>query len=453
MIVMKFGGTSVKDSEAIQRVIEILKGKAPQKVVVVVSALSKVTDTLTKVARLAADGQYNSAIEIVLELRKRHQEIIDSLFKKGSQNRDEVTTIINQYFYKLEEYVRVASIIEELTSLSLAKILAFGELFSSNIIFKAMVDAGLKTSYADARSIIITNSDYLKGEPDTEIIASKVTELVDREFISNDYIITQGFISATTAGKDAILGRGGSDYTAALIGRAADATEIEIWTDVDGIHTTDPRMISTAKSISIMSFNEAAELSFFGAKVLHPATIQPAVEKGIPIRVLNSLQPQKHGTLILMDDQVEGLGVKAISFKEDVIVVNIFSLKMLNSSGFLNHIFEVFGKYGTSVDIVSTSEVNVSLTVDSSNFSRLEKVIEELSEFAEVSVLHDKAQISVVGKNLKEIKGLAERVFGSIADYNITMISQGSSNVNISFVVHRSDLTEVVGCLHKEFFE
>ncbi|MFA5712893.1 MAG: aspartate kinase [Bacteroidales bacterium] len=450
---MKFGGTSVKDSEAIERVIGILKSKLPKKVVVVVSALSKVTDTLTQTATLAAAGKYSEAMELVLELLKRHLHMIDRLFGENLKLKGEAVSITNQYFYKLEEYIKVVSVIEELSDLSLAKILAFGELLSSNIIYRAMVNAGLATRYSDARTIIITNSDFLKGEPNIEIIASKVKELVDREFISNDFIITQGFISGTVDGKDAILGRGGSDYTAALIGRAGGATEIEIWTDVDGIHTTDPRMISKAKSISVMSFNEAAELSFFGAKVLHPATIQPAVEKGIPIRVLNSLKPEQRGTLILMDDQVESSGVRAISFKESVTVVNIFSLKMLHSSGFLNRIFEIFGKYSTSVDIVSTSEVNVSLTVDSANSSRLPKIIEELSLFAKVSVMEDKAQISVVGKNLKEIKGLVERVFGAISDYNITMISQGSSNVNISFVIFRNELTNVVRCLHKEFFE
>lgn len=200
-----------------------------------------------------------------------------------------------------------------------------------------------------------------------------------------------------------------------------------------------------------MSFSEAAELSFFGAKVLHPATIQPAVEKNIPVRVLNSMEPDKQGTLILSDGQVHENGVKAISFKENITVVNVFSTKMLNSFGFLTRLFEVFGKYGTSVDLISTSEVNVSLTVDSE--SKLDEIIAELSHFAVVSVAREKSQVSVVGKNLKETTGLAKRIFSAVSDYNITMISQGASDINVSFVVNRGDLSPVVNSLHKEFFE
>lgn len=232
---------------------------------------------------------------------------------------------------------------------------------------------------------------------------------------------------------------------------AANATEIQIWTDVDGVHTTDPRKVSKTRSISVMSFREAAELSFFGAKVLHPATIQPAVEKNIPVRVLNSMQPDRPGTLILKDDEVHENGVRAISFKENITVINVFSMKMLNAFGFLTRLFEVFGKYGTSVDLISTSEVNVSLTVDSE--TSLDGIIAELSQFAVVSVSRDKSQVSVVGKNLKETTGLAKRIFSAVSDYNITMISQGASDINISFVVNKGDLTPVVGALHREFFE
>lgn len=200
-----------------------------------------------------------------------------------------------------------------------------------------------------------------------------------------------------------------------------------------------------------MSFNEAAELSFFGAKVLHPATIQPAIEKNIPVRVLNSMQPEKQGTLILKDELVHENGVKAISFKENITVINIYSMKMLNAFGFLTRLFEVFGKYGISVDLISTSEVNVSLTVDSER--SLDGIVAELSQFAIVSVNSNKSQVSIVGKNLKETTGLAKRIFSAVSDYNITMISQGASDINISFVVNRSDLTPVVSSLHKEFFE
>lgn len=451
MIVMKFGGTSVQNSDAVRRLLAIVGERALQKPVVVVSALSGVTDTLIKIAHLTSKGEVEQAITLTKSLEERHLIMAGELLSQTPEILSETEEIIVKLFAKLTEVVKVISILEELSDMSMARILSYGEILSSNIIFRAMKSAGMRVAFADARSFMITDSVYLKGEPQTEIICKRVPELLNREYQNNDIIITQGFISATVDGVGTTLGRGGSDYTAALIGMAADASEIEIWTDVDGVHTTDPRRVENTKSIAVMSFSEAAELSFFGAKVLHPATIQPAVERSIPVRVLNSMEPQRMGTLILKDDEVKVSGVKAISFKENIIVINIFSMKMLNSFGFLTKLFEVFGKYGTSVDLISTSEVNVSLTIDSDR--NLKEITGEISQFANVTVSYDKSQVSVVGKNLKETKGLGKRIFGSISDYNITMISQGASDINISFVVNRDHLASVVGALHREFFE
>lgn len=469
MIVMKFGGTSVMNSEAVERLVKIVGRSSSQKTVVVVSALAGVTDTLIRIARHAATGQAGKAMNLPEAPDEKHLDITDeaTVLISGLEHRHllmaeellagddvllrEANDIVKQLFVKLNEIVRVISVLEELSDMSMAKILSYGEILSSSIIYKAILKSGLRCAFADARSMIVTDAKYLKGEPQTDIICRKVPELLEREFLNNDVVITQGFISATADGAGTTLGRGGSDYTAALIGMAANATEIQIWTDVDGVHTTDPRKVSKTRSISVMSFSEAAELSFFGAKVLHPATIQPAVEKNIPVRVLNSMEPDRPGTLILKDDEVHENGVRAISFKENITVINVFSMKMLNAFGFLTRLFEVFGKYGTSVDLISTSEVNVSLTVDSE--TSLDGIIAELSQFAVVSVSRNKSQVSVVGKNLKETNGLAKRIFGAASDYNITMISQGASDINISFVVNKSDLTAVVEALHKEFFE
>jgi aspartate kinase len=451
MIVMKFGGTSVRDRDAVERLIRIVVENSSHKRVVVVSALSGVTDMLIKIARLSGKGQAEEAAELTTLLEERHLRMAEELLEDNDALLKEARDKVDQLFAKLNEMVRVVSVLEELSDMSTAKILSYGEILSSQIIYRAMQKSGLKCAYADARSLIITDSKYLKGEPQTDIIRNRVPVLLQREFVVNDVIITQGFIAATAEGACTTLGRGGSDYSAALIGMAANATEIQIWTDVDGVHTTDPRKVEKTKSIPVMSFSEAAELSFFGAKVLHPATIQPAVEKNIPVRVLNSMQPEKQGTLILRDDEVHEYGVRAVSFKENITVINVFSMKMLNAFGFLTRLFEVFGKYGTSVDLISTSEVNVSLTVDPE--SALDDIIRELSQFALVSVSRDKSQVSVVGKNLKETTGLAKRIFGAVSDYNITMISQGASDINLSFVVNKEDLNAVVSSLHKEFFE
>lgn len=451
MIVMKFGGTSVRDSGAVKRLISIVTEKSPQKTVVVVSAVAGATDTLIKIARLASKGHVDDAIELSAGLEQRHLTMAEELLADNELLLREAKETVVQTFAKLNEIAKVIAILEELSDMSMAKILSCGELLSSGIIYKAMLKSGIDCVLADARGFIVTDARHLKGEPQIDMIRVKVTELLYREFSNHDVIITQGFISATVDGVGTTLGRGGSDYSAALIGMAANASEIQIWTDVDGIHTTDPRKVEKTKSISVMSFSEAAELSFFGARVLHPATIQPAIEKSIPVRVLNSMEPHRKGTLILRDDEVTENGVRAISFKENIIVINVFSMKMLNSFGFLTRLFEIFGKYEISVDLISTSEVNVSLTVDSD--SRLEEVIAEISHFAVVSVSRDKSQVSVVGKNLKETKGLGKRIFGAISDYNIAMISQGASDINISFIVNKCDLFEVVGLLHKEFFE
>ncbi|MFZ2338932.1 MAG: lysine-sensitive aspartokinase 3 [Bacteroidales bacterium] len=451
MIVMKFGGTSVRDSGAVERLIRIVTESSPQKSVVVVSALAGVTDALIIIARLSARGQGEDASRLSAGLEERHIKMAEELLADDKDLLQEATEMVKQYFGKLNEIVRVISILEELSDMSMAKILSYGEILSSGIIHKALQHSGIKCAYADARSFIVTDSRYLKGEPQIDEICARVPGILDREFSGNDVVITQGFISATIDGVGTTLGRGGSDYSAALIGMAANASEIQIWTDVDGVRTTDPKKVEKTRSISVMSFSEAAELSFFGAKVLHPATIQPAVEKNIPVRVLNSMEPHKKGTLILRDDEVYENGVRAISFKENIIVINVFSMKMLNSFGFLTSLFEVFGKYGTSVDLISTSEVNVSLTVESD--SDLDDITAEISHFAAVSVVRDKSQVSVVGKNLKETKGLGKRIFGAISDYNVTMISQGASDINISFVVNKSDLNAVINSLHKEFFE
>jgi aspartate kinase len=451
MIVMKFGGTSVRDRGAVERLIRIAGEKPVQKKIVVVSALAGVTDSLTQMARFASEGRSDNALGLSAGLEERHLAMAVDLLAGNEGLLGETRNTVIQYFATLNELIRVISVLRELSDMSMAKILSYGELLSSSIIYNAILHSGQKCAFADARNLIVTDSCYLKGEPQPEAIRTRIQQLMLREFDSNDVIITQGFISATADGTATTLGRGGSDYTAALIGMAADATEIQIWTDVDGVHTTDPGKVANTRSIPVMSFSEAAELSFFGAKVLHPATIQPAVEKNIPVRVLNSMHPDRQGTLILRDDEVLESGVKAISFKENITVINVFSMKMLNAFGFLTRLFEVFGKYGTPVDLISTSEVNVSLTVDSER--NLDEIIAELSKFAVVSVSRNKSQVSVVGKNLKETTGLAKRIFGAVSDYNITMISQGASDINVSFVVNKSDLAEVIGSLHKEFFE
>ena len=313
-----------------------------------------------------------------------------------------------------------------------------------------MNSKGIRTKWVDARGMMVTNNSYLKAEPDMAAIVEKVPGVVADAYEGMDAIITQGFVGVAREGEPTVLGRGGSDYSASLIGMAVDAERIEIWTDVDGVRTADPRSVKNTKYLEKISFEEAAEMAHFGAKVLHPLTIEPAVKKNIPIYVLNSMNPSGKGTAILRNELIED-GVKSVSFKENIKVINIFSTRMINTSGFLRRVFEIFSESKVSVDLISTSEANISVTVDASQ--NIDPVVAELSEFADVIVDDDKSQVSVIGKNIVRLNGMLKKTFTPLKKCNVYMISQGASFVNISFVVDREELTEVVQDLHDHLFD
>ena len=451
MIVMKFGGTSVGDVSSITRLVEIVRTRLKRKPIVVVSAISKATDTLQNAARLSEKGELSSAKKLLKELEARHANICKELLGESTKEYEDVTLVIKEYFSSLLELIKGVSLLSELSDRSMAKIITYGELLSSLVIDAVFKHNNLKTSLVDAREFMYTDDNYLKGEPLPERIKAEVPKLLIPLLKNNDVVLTQGFISNTEDKRTTTLGRGGSDYSASLIGMAMDAEEIEIWTDVDGMLTADPRKVNNTKIVSVISFEEAAELAYFGAKVLHPLTIQPAIEKDIPVRILNSKNPENEGTLILSDSKIIKGGIKSISCKENIKVLNVFSTKMLNSYGFLRKIFEIFDKNQTSVDLITTSEVNVSLTLD--NEEHIEEIVKELSKFSKVKVEEEKSLVCVVGKGLKNTKGIAKRIFQKLGDFNITMISQGASLINVSFVVNKSDLQEVMQLLHDEFFD
>ena len=450
MIVMKFGGTSVADCAAITRTISIVQSKLGQKPVVVVSALSKVTDLLYRIADQASVRNRLETAELLEQLRSRHIGLAHDLMSENPSYCHKACSSVNEICDNLDTFVSAVCALGELSDRSKAVIISTGEYLSSNIICCAMNARGIKTGFMDARKMIVTDKEYLKGEPDTAAIQAKVPAAVSAAYEGNDAVITQGFVSVTADGEPAVLGRGGSDYSASLIGMAIDAAAIEIWTDVDGVRTADPRKVENTKCIERISFEEAAEMAHFGAKVLHPLTIEPAVNKNIPIYVLNSMNPAGKGTVILQNSLIDD-GVKSVSFKENILVINIFSTKMINTSGFLKKVFEIFSINKVSVDLISTSEANISVTVDSSQ--KIDKVVEQLSGFADVFVDSDKSQISVIGKNIINLKGLLQKTFTPLADCKIYMISQGASYVNLSFVVDRSDLTDAVRQIHKYLFE
>ena len=450
MIVMKFGGTSVGGVDPIQQVISIVKGNLDKKPIVVVSAMSKVTDLLYKIADAASKKDEKQAVSLVEELRTRHIEVAEQLMEHDVANMLPAISSINEICDELERFVKAVSAIGELSPRSKAVVVSNGEILSSTVISYAMNANGIPTAWVDARKMIITDDvDVLKGEPDRDMIQKRVPEIISGVFDDHQAVITQGFISATESGQPTILGRGGSDYTASLIGMAMDVERIEIWTDVDGVLTADPRKVPDAKRLEKISFEEAAEMAHFGAKVLHPMTIEPAVKKNIPIYVLNSKNPKCTGTAILQSDQIKD-GVKSVSFKENIRLINIFSTKMINTAGFLGKVFKMFSESNVSVDLISTSEANISITID--NTQDIDALVDKLSSFAEVEVDTGKAQISVVGKNLLNTPGITENVFSPIQTTKIYMISQGATNINLSIVVDRADLEETVLSIHNSIF-
>ena len=446
---MKFGGTSVANFEAITRTIFIIGGRLDQKPVVVVSALSKVTDLLYRISDAAASKDLPQTRDLLCQLRKRHVDLTEELLAQ-SMLKDEAVARVNELCDSLEGIAMAVCSLGELSDRNKAVIISTGEYLSSTIISYAMNAKGIRTQWVDARTMMITSESYLKGEPDMDAIAAKVPGVIAQAYEGMDAVITQGFVGVTSEGRPTVLGRGGSDYSASLIGMAVDAEKIEIWTDVDGVRTADPRYVQNTKSLEQISFEEAAEMAHFGAKVLHPLTIEPAVKKNIPIYVLNSMNPSGKGTAILRNELIED-GVKSVSFKENIRVINIFSTKMINTSGFLRRVFEIFSESKVSVDLISTSEANISVTVDATQ--NIDAVVEELSEFADVIVDDDKSQVSVIGKNIVKLNGMLKKTFTPLKKCNVYMISQGASFVNISFVVDREELIEVVRDLHHHLFE
>lgn len=447
---MKFGGTSVANYEAISRTIKIVESKLAEKPIVVVSALSKVTDLLYKICETASKKNSQETANLSAELRNRHLELCEELLAGNNELLAKAKAKVNELCDEMDTIVSAVCALGELSERSKAIIISTGECLSSNIICFAMNAMGIKTKLMNARNMIITNTDYLKAEPIVSEIEARVPAIVSEAFEGKDAVITQGFISASLDGEPTVLGRGGSDYTASLIGMAVGAEKIEIWTDVDGVKTADPRKVRGTLTLDRMSFEEAAEMAHFGAKVLHPLTIEPAVKKNIPLYVLNSLNPEGKGTAILRGELIED-GVKSVSFKENILIINVFSAKMIDVSGFVAKVFGVFSENNVSVDLISTSEANISVTVDASQ-NNIDAVVAALSEFATVEIDYNKAQVSVIGKNIGGNSCMLKEIFTPLAEYTVYMVSQGASYINVSLVVDKTALQEVMQSIHDLLF-
>ena len=449
MIVMKFGGTSVEDSDAILRLIEIVKSEVARNPIVVVSACAGVTNELLRVGSLSAEGKKDEANDLVTGIRLKHEELVDELIA-SELPKNYLRGKISVYAHELKNLSQAISVLGEVTNRSRDAIASYGERLSSMIIAQAMEDNSIKAALVDAREYMITNEVYTRALPLFERVKGKA-ERVLVPLINDGYVVvTQGFIGASEKGVTTTIGRGGSDYSAAIVGAILEAQEIQIWTDVDGVLTADPSIVPEARRIKKMSFNEASELAYFGAKVLHPMTILPAIEKNIPVYVRNSRNPSYRGTLISRRENHEECVVKSIAYKERITLLNLVSSRMFMAYDFLEAVFAVFNKYKTIAHAVATSEVSVSVAIDDT--TKLEEMRKEFEEFAEVTSLSGKAIVCVVGENIRHSPGIVGKIFSAMDGIRVNMISQGASEINIGFVVDESDLDRAVQLLHKDLF-
>jgi aspartate kinase len=446
MIVMKFGGSSVESQKAVAAVTGIVRSYQQRHPVVVVSAMGKTTNKLLSAATEAAAGRRDQALALVDELRAYH--LTHGLPLAGAASAD-LDRHIRTHFEWLEELVKGLSVVGELSPRSMDAIASVGERLSSLVVSFAFRTAGLPVQHVDSRRVIVTDDRFTQAQPLLEETYALLREEV-APLAENAVVVMGGFIGSTRDGHTTTLGRGGSDFSAAIVGAGIDAEEIQIWTDVDGMLTADPRIIPGGHRVKSISFAEAAEMAFFGAKVLHPATVLPAFEKNIPVHILNSRRPEVEGTIITAAAVPCKNPVKSISCKRDIIILNIRSTRMLMAHGFLRRIFEIFDRYETSVDMLSTSEVSLSLTLD--NTENLEAIRTEVSQFAEVTVEGGQAIVCLVGENIRHTPGIAGRAFQVLSNMNIMMISQGASLLNLGFVIADSDLAAAVAALHTEFF-
>jgi aspartate kinase len=440
MIVMKFGGTSVESAEAIRRVAGIVKDRIEQRPVVVVSAMGKTTNKLLAIASAAVAGELDRALALLAELRDFHHKETSGL---------DLDRAISEHFAELEALVRGLAVMGELTPRATDAVSAMGERLSSLVVAAEFRRCGMDTAHMDARALIVTDKRHTQAAPLFSSTYSRLKEKVP-PVAQKQVVVMGGFIGSTEDGVTSTLGRGGSDFTASIVGAGIGADEIQIWTDVDGMLTADPRVYSGGHRLEVCSFAEAAELAYFGAKVLHPATVLPAIETNIPVRILNSRRPDNPGTLIVKAPPPSSSPIRSIACKQSITLVNIVSTRMLMAHGFLRRIFEVFDRYETPVDMLATSEVSVSLTID--NAQSLAAIRAEIETFADVTVEDGQSIVCMVGENIGQSRSVAARAFSALNGIKTRMISQGASQLNLSLVVNAADVTKAVESLHQEFF-
>lgn len=437
MKILKFGGTSVGSAPRIKGLLDIVNPDERQ--VVVLSAVAGTTNALVEIGQALAGASKDDAKELIAAHRAKYDTLIEELFStdaglaKGKE-------LVNYHFNYIESLCN-----QMFTTVEEKAILAQGELMSTALFHYHLEEIGIP-------SVLLPALDFMKidedNEPDVPFISERLSVLL-AESPDNKVFITQGFICRNSFGEIDNLRRGGSDYTASLIGAAIQAEEVQIWTDIDGMHNNDPRIVKNTTPIAHLCFDEAAELAYFGAKILHPQSVFPAQKYNVPVRLLNTLDPQAHGTLISKDGGNKG-HIRAIAAKDDITAIHIHSSRMLLAYGFLRKIFEIFERYKTPIDMITTSEVAVSLTID--HTKNLADIIKEVEDFGRVSVDHKQTIVCVVGDFSANTHGYAARVMDAVKHLPLRMISYGGSDYNVSILLDAEHKVEALRSLHNRLF-
>lgn len=453
---MKFGGTSVEGATAFKNAAGIVMDRQALRPVVVVSAMAGFTDALIASVGDAFRADHPEAPAALAKHFDRHLRVIETLL---DQEAARMRALVERSWNEIADLLRASAAIDKLEVVNDRKrrklfedaVASHGERLSAAMLAAVLIENGVLATDVDARRCVITDEEHGCAAPLMAETFRNSQEQLQPLIASSCIPVLGGFIGSTLAGETTTLGRGGSDYTAALIGAALEAQEIQIWTDVPGVLTADPRLVPTARTVPHLSFEEAAELAYFGAKVLHPKTLHPAIERDIPVRICNSRAQESGSTLVVGETTKSPQTVKAIAHKTGVTTVSVTSTRMLGAYGFLRALFEVFAEHKTAVDVVTTSEVSVSLSLDDT--TSLPAIVADLERLGTVSIEEKRAIICVVGEGLRTTPGIAARIFSTISDINVSLISQGASRINLTFAVEETRVRETVARLHREFFE
>jgi len=453
MIIMKFGGTSVRDASALKNIIPIIKQHLSKKPIIVVSAMAGITNLLEESVQIAVNQESQLVEEAIHKIESHHINVIEELFN-GDDTYKALSTSISLEIKKLKSLLSATETIRVESSDLNHAVLSIGEILSSLILTALLQHKAVDAVYVDARDVMITTNKDNQIVPVAERIREEAQNRLIPLIAENRTIVSQGFIAATSDGVPTTLGRNGSDFSASLLGAAIDAQEIQIWTDVDGILTADPTIIPSAKQLEFMTFNEASELAYFGARVLYPAAIQPAVEKGIPVRVLNSNDISFPGTLILKDaPSQQSRLVKSIAYKENITLLTIKSSQLLISTKLLGNFFQHLAEHNMRVYAISKSAIKLSLTLEHTN--QLDHILEKFNLIGQVSTERHKTIVSVVGEKMKRNPEITGEILSILrkANIHIDLISQFASQISFMFIIDERDIEKTITLLHQHYIE